>query len=64
MYSPKISEELIPDLYQMAKAKGLKMTKLVNRVLETEIRKQKRKDKKHGRDDDSQRRRNCDAGPT
>jgi len=33
MYSPKISEELIPQLYQLAKARGLKMTALVNEIL-------------------------------
>ena len=33
MYSPKISEELIPDLYRMAKARKTPMTKLVNVLL-------------------------------
>lgn len=41
LYSPKIREDLIPDLYHMAKAEGTKMTKLVNRILETEIKKRK-----------------------
>jgi hypothetical protein len=34
MYSPKIIEDLIPKIYQMAKAKGIKMTTLVNQILE------------------------------
>jgi hypothetical protein len=34
MYSPKIKEELIPKLYLEAKAKRIRMTTLVNRVLE------------------------------
>ena len=33
MYNPKIYEELIPDLYRIAKAKGIKMTHLVNMIL-------------------------------
>ena len=38
MYSPKIKEELIPKIYEMAKKKGVKMTKLVNDVLETAMK--------------------------
>ncbi len=37
MYSPKIDEVLIPELYQQAKAQGVPMTKLVNRLLRTAI---------------------------
>ena len=33
MYSPKISEELIPLLYRLAKAKAMPMTRLVNGLL-------------------------------
>lgn len=33
MYSPKISEELIPFLYRLAKSKGVKMTALVNEII-------------------------------
>jgi len=33
MYSPKISEELIPDLYRLAKAKKRPMTKVVNEII-------------------------------
>lgn len=56
MYSPKISEELIPDLYHMAKAEGTRMTKLVNNILGTEIKKRKIKEKNNGRDDNPSRR--------
>lgn len=37
MYSPKISEELIPKLYRLAKCKGVKMTALVNEIIEKAI---------------------------
>jgi hypothetical protein len=43
MYSPRISEVLIPNLYRWAKSEGLPMTTLVNRLLSKEIQKQKRK---------------------
>ena len=33
MYSPKISEELIPLLYRLAKAKAVPMTTLVDRLI-------------------------------
>ena len=33
MYSPKIKEELIPKIYEIAKAKGVRMTTLVNKIL-------------------------------
>jgi len=34
MYSPKIKEHLIPRLYRAAKAEGIPMTILANRILE------------------------------
>ena len=34
MYSPKISEILIPRIYQVAKSAGIAMTKWLNRVIE------------------------------
>ncbi len=37
MYSPKIREDLIPKIYQAAKAEKVKMTTLVNRILEKAI---------------------------
>jgi hypothetical protein len=39
MYSPKIAEELIPHLYRWAKSDGVKMTVLVNRMIEKEVKK-------------------------
>ena len=33
MYSPKISEELIPVLYRLAKERKIHMTELVNEIL-------------------------------
>lgn len=37
MYSPKISEELIPALYRWAKAEKIPMTRLVNQILKREL---------------------------
>jgi hypothetical protein len=48
MYSPKISEALIPSLYRMAKDRGVPMTRLINQIIDKEIRKQKRKEPKGG----------------
>ncbi len=33
MYSPKIKPELIPRIYEIAKARGIRMATLVNKVL-------------------------------
>jgi hypothetical protein len=33
MYSPKISEELVPIIFQMALSKKMPMTKLVNQII-------------------------------
>ncbi|MFQ5962667.1 MAG: hypothetical protein ACE5KZ_00100 [Candidatus Scalinduaceae bacterium] len=33
MYSPKINPELIPRIYEIAKARGIYMTTLVNEIL-------------------------------
>lgn len=46
MYSPKINEALIPDLYRIAKDQGVPMTVLVNRMIDREIPKQKRNNRK------------------
>jgi hypothetical protein len=43
MYSPKISEVLVPHLFHMAKSEGLPMTTLVDRILSKEIQKWKKK---------------------
>jgi len=51
MYSPKISEKLVPHLYQMAKEEGISMTVLVNRIIGNEIQKQKRKELNGGAHD-------------
>lgn len=40
MYSPKIREDLIPKIYHLAKAKKIKMTTLVNRILEKAIQRE------------------------
>jgi hypothetical protein len=41
-YSPRISEVLIPDLYLWAKANGIAMTTLVNRIIYQQIKKHKK----------------------
>lgn len=33
MYSPKIKEDLIPKIYKAARARGIRMTTLVNDIL-------------------------------
>lgn len=48
MYSPKISEALIPILYRMAKDRSVPMTVLVNRIIGKEIQKEERKELKGG----------------
>lgn len=37
MYSPKITEELIPVLYHTAKSKGVPMTRLVEQLIRTAL---------------------------
>ena len=37
MYSPKIAEDLVPKIYRVAKAKGIRQTVLVNSIIEPEI---------------------------
>jgi len=34
MYSPKIRDELIPKIYETARARGIRMTTLVNEIIE------------------------------
>ncbi len=41
MYSPKISEKLIPRLYRMARKKGIPMTKLVNEIIDAYLQQHK-----------------------
>ena len=38
MYSPKISPDLIPALYHLAKRKKMPMTKLVNEIIQDYFR--------------------------
>lgn len=38
MYSPKISDELVPNLYKIVKAKGIAMTELVNTIISEAIK--------------------------
>lgn len=33
MYSPKIAEDLIPELYKISKAEGKPMTKIVDEIM-------------------------------
>ncbi len=42
MYSPKIADDLITPLYQMAKKKGLPMTKIVDQLLRPQVLKPKK----------------------
>ena len=51
MYSPKIAEELIPDLYRWAKSDGVTMTSLVNRIIKNEIENRVRKENSHEQQD-------------
>jgi len=37
MYSPKISEDLIPFIYQLAKQQGREMTQVVDKILRNEL---------------------------
>ena len=37
MYSPKIREDLIPKIYHLAKAKGMRMTTFVNQILDEAV---------------------------
>lgn len=50
MYSPKIKEALIPNLYREAKRRGIKMTVLVNRILAKEAAKFKEGGELHEQD--------------
>ena len=47
MYSPKINQELIPDLYHRAKAERLPMTKLVDRIIRGYLEATKQNDAEH-----------------
>ena len=51
MYSPKISEEFIPYLYQWAKGEDVSMTVLVNRIIKNEIEKNQKKERTYDEKD-------------
>jgi hypothetical protein len=51
MYSPKISEEFIPYLYQWAKGEDVSMTALVNRIIKNEIEKNQKKERTYDEKD-------------
>ncbi len=42
MYSPKINEDLIPDIYRLAKKQGKTMTKLVSQIIKEFLEKERR----------------------
>ena len=41
MYSPKISEDLIPTIYDMAQKYNIPMTRVVDRILRNSLREKK-----------------------
>jgi len=43
MYSPKIKEDLVPKLYKRAKAEGISMTELVDKILRDALNRKKNK---------------------
>ena len=43
IYSPKISETLIPNLYKIAKQRGVPMTRLVNEIITNWLNRNQRK---------------------
>jgi len=46
MYSPKIREDLIPKLYQVAKGEGVSMAKLVDQIIRNALGNGRNKKKK------------------
>ncbi len=46
MYSPKIDEPLIPELYRLAKRKGQPMTRIVNRFIKQGLETEKQQNNK------------------
>ncbi len=43
MYSPKISDKLIPDIYLLAKERKIPMTKLVNEIIKEYLVEEKKR---------------------
>jgi hypothetical protein len=58
MYSPKISESLVHQLYQEAKNQNKPMTRLVNEIIEKHL--SERKESEIGLQSDNSRRHNPD----
>ena len=54
MYSPKIGEEFIPTLFQIASSKKMPMTKLVNRIIKEYLEKDTRRKERHISDEPKQ----------
>ncbi|MBI4652118.1 hypothetical protein HY745_12765 [Candidatus Desantisbacteria bacterium] len=48
MYSPKIAEELIPEIYRISKSKGKPMTHVVNEIIGNALYSKERKNQKKG----------------
>ncbi len=46
MYSPKINEKFIPELYQIGVKTGRTMTSLVNEAIQEYLRKWRRREKR------------------
>ena len=53
MYSPKISEDLIPQLYRKAKVEGIPMTRLVDQIIRDALN--GKGSKKRGKKDEGRR---------
>ena len=47
MYSPKISEDLIPQLYRIRVREGIPMTRLVNQILTQFIKEYQNEDRNY-----------------
>ena len=54
MYSPKIKEDLIPKIYQKAKAQGITMTNLVDKIIRKALNDDKIELKKGKKNEKSQ----------
>lgn len=50
MYSPKIADEYIPELYRIAKGRGIHMTRLVDELIEKALKELKEKQKQDSKD--------------
>jgi len=49
MYSPKISEKLIPELYKLSRSRKITMTKLVNGIIEGYLKKHSAKNQNNNK---------------